>query len=104
MDDGSDYTQMRTAEGRKRLAGVARSWWDKNRAMPLIERWYRTLLDDSAGPDRWLEAADGLVQPPGGWLPWRPGPPQPKPAPQTARREPLGFTGPSLSGACGEQR
>ena len=92
MDDRSDYTLMQTAEGRKRLAGAARAWWEKHRAMPLIERWYRTLLDDSAGPDRWLEAADGLVQPPGGWLPRRPGQPQPE-APARVTRTLAGASG-----------
>ena len=78
MDDRSDYTLLQTAEGRRRLAGAARAWWEKNRAMPLVERWYRTLLDDSAGSDRWLEAAGGLVQPAGGLPPNRPGQPKPK--------------------------
>ena len=85
MDDMSDYTEMKTAEGRKRLAGAARALWEKNRAVPLVERWYRTLADDSAGPARWLEAATGLVQPPGRGAPVmgyftvrRPGPPQPE--------------------------
>ena len=34
MDDMSDYTEMKTAEGRKRLAGAARAFWEKNRAVP----------------------------------------------------------------------
>ncbi len=52
MNDMTDYTEMKTAEGRKRLAGVARVLWEKDRAVPLVERWYRTLADDSAGPAR----------------------------------------------------
>ncbi|MCL2430694.1 MAG: hypothetical protein FWD12_15835, partial [Alphaproteobacteria bacterium] len=78
MADGTDYTQMETAEGRKELARAARAWWEKNRAWPLVERWYRTLLDDSAGADRWLEAASGLVKPPGGWPSSGPGQRPPK--------------------------
>ena len=47
---------------RKALAGSIRQFWEKTRSVPLAERWYRTLLDDSAGPARWLEAAAGIVQ------------------------------------------
>src|SRR5262249_23976323 len=64
-DEGSDYIQLRTAVGRKRLASAARAYWEKNHALPLIERWYRALRDDSAGTARWLEATTGLVQTPG---------------------------------------
>ncbi len=85
IDNMSDYIELKTAEGRKRLAGAARALWEKNRAVPLVERWYRSLLDDSAGPARWLEAASGLVQPPSRGAPSmvsfaarRPGQPQPK--------------------------
>ena len=47
--------------------------------MPLVDRWYRTLLDDSAGTDRWLEAAAGSAGRPVGWAAVsRPGQPQPK--------------------------
>ena len=65
MDDSSDYTLLKTVEGRKRLAAAARALWEKNRAVPLIDHWYRTLRDDSASRARWLEAATGLIQPPG---------------------------------------
>ena len=44
---------------RKSLAGALRQFWQRTRSIPLCERWYRTLLDDSAGPGRWLEAAGG---------------------------------------------
>ena len=40
-----------------------RQFWERTRSVPLVERWYKTLLDDSAGPARWLEAAGGIVQP-----------------------------------------
>jgi len=84
MDNMSDYTELQTAEGRKRLARVARAFWEKNREVPLVERWYRALRDDSAGEARWFEAATGLVQPSGRGAPFmgyftvrRPGQPQP---------------------------
>jgi hypothetical protein len=48
---------------RKALADAMRQFWQKTRLVPLVERRYRTLLDDSAGPVRWLEAAAALVQP-----------------------------------------
>jgi hypothetical protein len=48
---------------RKALAALIRQFWEKTRSVPLIERWYRTLLDDSADPARWLEAASGIVAP-----------------------------------------
>ena len=34
----------------------------KRDSIPLVERWYRTLLDDAAGSARWLEAAGGIIQ------------------------------------------
>ncbi len=40
-----------------------RDFWNKNRALSLTERWYRTLRDDSSGYARWLEAAAHIVQP-----------------------------------------
>ena len=46
---------------RKALAASIRAFWEKTRSIPLTERWYRTLLDDKAGPERWLEAAGGIV-------------------------------------------
>jgi hypothetical protein len=48
---------------RKALAGALRQFWQRTRSVPLVERWYRTLLDDSAGPGRWLEAAGGIIRP-----------------------------------------
>jgi hypothetical protein len=55
----------RTAEpaARKAIAGAIRQFWEKNRSVALVDRWYRTLLDDSAGTTRWLEAAGGIVTP-----------------------------------------
>jgi hypothetical protein len=78
LPNGADYGHIETPDGRTRLAATARAWWEKNPAMPLVDRCYRTLLDDSAGTDRWLEAAEELGRPPGGWARYRPGLPQPK--------------------------
>ena len=61
----SDFIALDTADGRKRLAQAARAFWEKNSSVPLVERWYRSLRDDAAGPARWIEAASGLVQPTG---------------------------------------
>jgi hypothetical protein len=49
--------------GRRRLAASIRAYWEKNRNLPLTERWYRTLADDRATPEQWLQAAGNLVQP-----------------------------------------
>ena len=43
--------------GRKEIASEMRRFWEKNRSVALVDRWYRTLLDDSARPDVWREAA-----------------------------------------------
>ena len=48
--------------GRKALAQSIRSFWLKNHSTPILDRWYAMLRDDSAGRDRWLEAAGGIVQ------------------------------------------
>ncbi len=101
IDDGSDYTALETAEGRKRLAAAARAFWEKNAAVPMVERWYRNLRDDSAGPARWIEASSGLIQAPGvppsltGYFTVR-RPGQPKPG--ALRGEPLRkLRGPTVS-------
>ena len=70
LDTGDDYLARTTPEGRKKLAAAMRVFWEKNRAFPLVERWYRALRDDSAGADRWLEAAAGLAQPANGGGPY----------------------------------
>jgi len=49
-------------EPRKQLARSIRDYWAKNRTISLAERWYRTLRDDAAGLDRWLEAAREIVK------------------------------------------
>ena len=50
-------------DGRKRLAGAIRAYWEKNKGIPPAERWYRTLRDDEAPIGRWQEAAYNLLQP-----------------------------------------
>lgn len=47
---------------RRALAAAYRKYWETNRAVPLVERYYRTLADDAAA-DRWLGAANGLTAP-----------------------------------------
>jgi hypothetical protein len=48
---------------REELANQMQAYWDKNRAIPVVERWYQTLADDEAGDAAWLEAAGNIVQP-----------------------------------------
>jgi hypothetical protein len=50
------------AQKRKELADRIQAYWDKNRSIPRVERWYRTLADDEAGVGLWLEAAGLIVQ------------------------------------------
>lgn len=65
LDRTSGPVDLDTAEGRKRLTAAVRAHWEKNRDVPLVERWYRALRDDNAGRPRWVEAASGIVQPAG---------------------------------------
>lgn len=48
-------------EGRGAMADQVEAYWRKNREVPLVERWYRTLLDDKAGGPAWLEAAANIT-------------------------------------------
>ncbi len=48
---------------RQELARWIREYWEKNRAIPLAERWYRTLRDDTAGLYRWLDATREIIKP-----------------------------------------
>ncbi len=54
--------QLNDLAGRKKIAQTLRAFWEKNRAISVTERWYRTLRDDSAGRDEWFQAAVGIVQ------------------------------------------
>ncbi len=48
-------------KGRKEFADRIRAFWEKNRGVPLVDRWYRTLADDRARPWEWLQAAWYIV-------------------------------------------
>jgi hypothetical protein len=47
--------------GRRDLVQSMRASWDKNHSLSLPERSYRTLKDDNAGLNRWLESAENIV-------------------------------------------
>ena len=57
-----DNLSARGLEGRRVVADRVRSYWQKNRQVPLVERWYRTLADNGAAPGEWLQAAGNIVQ------------------------------------------
>ena len=38
-----------------------RRYWQKYRGEPMVERWYRVLLDDEAGRSQWLETAENIL-------------------------------------------
>ena len=59
---GDDLTQHPAAE-RRQIAADIRSYWLKCRGLSLPERWYKTLADDTARPEQWLQAAGGIIQP-----------------------------------------
>lgn len=67
--DRDEAGVLLTAKGRQRVAQAARARWERVRRVPLIERWYRTLADNSASPELWLQATAGLIQPPGSGAP-----------------------------------
>ena len=48
---------------REELANQIQAYWEKNRAIPVVEHWYPTLADDAAGDAAWLEAAGNIIQP-----------------------------------------
>ncbi len=50
---------------RRALANEMREYWKKTHSMPMVELWYRTLLDDSPaeGLYHWSGAAHNIVQP-----------------------------------------
>jgi hypothetical protein len=58
---GGNLTTM-GLEGRRAVAHGIRAYWEKNRGVSLVERWYRTLADDVAAPAKWLQAAGNIVQ------------------------------------------
>ncbi len=48
-------------------AEAIRKAWEKTRSVPLVERWYRTLLDDSAPPGRWADVYAMIALPETKW-------------------------------------
>jgi hypothetical protein len=52
-------------ETRSRVAAQLRSFWRKYRGLPLEERWFRQLADDTLSFEDWKAAAKALVA----WLP-----------------------------------
>lgn len=52
----------RGLEGRIVVANQIRAYWEKNRGVPLADRWYRTLADDVGGSSGWLQAAGNIVR------------------------------------------
>jgi hypothetical protein len=48
---------------RKEEAAAIRAYWEKNRGVPELERYFRTLADDFATPAQWFDAAEALAQP-----------------------------------------
>jgi hypothetical protein len=60
---GDRVEDRSTPGGRKRLADALKAIREKNRGVSDPERRYRTLLDDAAGVDLWLEAAALIARP-----------------------------------------
>ncbi len=89
-------------DGPKATAARIRAYWQQNKGITQQERWYRTLMNDDASADQWLEAAQLIVQrsnittgPEPGWSSERPLKPG-ETAPM--RGEPLrGKTNPSVA-------
>ena len=48
---------------RRDMADRIEAYWRDARGVPLVERWYRKLADDAAGPAAWLEAAGLIAEP-----------------------------------------
>ncbi len=48
---------------REALANQIQAYWERNREIPVVERWYQTLADDDAGDPAWLKAAGNIIQP-----------------------------------------
>lgn len=60
---GDPYQVEAGMLSRKDLARPMREFWEKSRGLSQAQRWYCVLLDDSAGTNRWIEAAGQIVQP-----------------------------------------
>ncbi len=58
-----DDLSARGMEGRREVARKLRALYEKWKGVPVEQRWYRTLADDSAKPEAWLDAAERITQP-----------------------------------------
>ncbi len=58
-----DDLSGRGAGGRRATAAALPAVWSKFKGVPLEERWFKVLADDTASPDEWLQAAGNIVQP-----------------------------------------
>jgi hypothetical protein len=58
-----DDLSGRGAAGRREVAAKIRAYWKKWRGVPIVERWYRILADDTSPAEQWIEAANRIVQP-----------------------------------------
>jgi hypothetical protein len=47
----------------KKLAASIRAYWMKYKGLTSEERWFRTLADDTAPPEKLSEAAQNIVRP-----------------------------------------
>lgn len=59
---GDDLT-AHGAAGRKAVAGSIRAYWNKYKGLPLDERWFQILANDSAGAEQWLQAMSNITRP-----------------------------------------
>ncbi len=58
-----DHLTARGVSGRREVGKQIREHWAKWKGISLEERFYRTLMDDSAGADQWVTAAEKITQP-----------------------------------------
>jgi hypothetical protein len=68
MLDTTDYANLSAAEQRKDLVEEIHSYWNKYKSLPLDERWFAILADDSAPRGDWLDAVRRITaagKPPG---------------------------------------
>jgi hypothetical protein len=57
------YSGSPDRQKRQAVAADIRDYWQKTRGLGPLERSFRTLADDEATHDQWLDAAEALVQP-----------------------------------------
>jgi hypothetical protein len=59
----ADFQAMREGglNNRRAVAARIRSYLERYGGLPLEERWYRTLADDSASTEEWMQAAANIV-------------------------------------------